>query len=54
MRKKHFDDMEKQAKKNKDALEALMKADKEAADKQKAESLALETAEKSKAKDLDK
>lgn len=54
MRKKHFDDMEKQAKKNKDALEALIKADKEAADKQKAESLALETAEKSKAKDLDK
>ena len=49
-----MEEMEKQAKKNKDALEAMMAADKEQAEKQKAASMALETAEKDKQKELDK
>lgn len=54
IRAKHMEEMEKQAKKNKDALEAMMAADKEQAEKQKAASMALEAAEKDKQKELDK
>jgi hypothetical protein len=46
--------MEAQDKKNKAKLEALIAADKEEADKQKAHSLALEANEKAQQKQLDK